>query len=72
MLEEAIKNGDYKYLHLISVQDLPIKSQDYIHDYLESSDTEFVGIMNDCGNIQSRIIQGYVNVVNKMVWSKKQ
>ena len=55
LLEEAIRNGDYKYLHLISGQDLPIKSQDYIHDYLESSDTEFVGIMNDCGNIQSRI-----------------
>lgn len=54
LLEEAIKNGDYQYLHLLSGQDLPIKSQDYIHDYFKHSDIEFVGIMNDCGNIESR------------------
>lgn len=33
LLEEAYKNGDYDYYHLISGVDLPIKSQDYIHDF---------------------------------------
>ena len=60
LLEEAIKNEEYKYLHLISGQDLPIKSQDYIHDYLKCSDIEFVGIMNDCGNVESRTTYYYL------------
>lgn len=31
----ACENGDYDYFHLISGQDLPLKSQDYIHEYFE-------------------------------------
>ena len=34
VLEFAILKGNYEYFHLLSGQDLPIKSQDYIHDYM--------------------------------------
>lgn len=32
----AIKNGEYDYIHLISGQDLPLKTQDYIHGFFDS------------------------------------
>lgn len=33
--ETALRHGNYEYIHLISGADLPIKNQDYIHDYFE-------------------------------------
>lgn len=32
----ALKHGAYQYLHLLSGQDLPLKNQDYIHDFFNS------------------------------------
>ena len=37
LFEEALKHGPYAYYHLLSGQDLPIKSQDYIHQFLVES-----------------------------------
>ena len=43
--EEALKHGPYAYYHLLSGQDLPIKSQDYIHQFFdEHQGMEFVRI----------------------------
>ena len=45
LFEEAVKNGPYAYYHLISGQDLPIKTQDEIHRFFdENQGKEFVGI----------------------------
>lgn len=33
LFETAIKHGQYEYYHLISGMDLPIKSNDYIHNF---------------------------------------
>lgn len=45
LFEEALKHGPYAYYHLVSGQDLPIKSQDYIHQFFEEHQgKEFVGI----------------------------
>lgn len=45
LFEEALKHGPYAYYHLLSGQDLPIKSQDYIHQFFEEHQgKEFVGI----------------------------
>lgn len=33
LFETALKNGTYVYYHLLSGTDLPIKSQDYIHEF---------------------------------------
>nr|WP_278296244.1 glycosyltransferase [Butyrivibrio sp. ob235] len=41
MLAAAVK-GNYHYYHLISGTDFPLKSQDFIHDYLEEEDSEFI------------------------------
>ena len=43
LLSESIKRGRYRYYHLLSGQDLPIKSQGYIHDFFDRNQgKEFV------------------------------
>ena len=44
LFEAALKNGPYQYYHLLSGADLPLKSQDYIHDFFdEHNGKEFIG-----------------------------
>ena len=44
LFEAAVKQGPYQYYHLLSGVDLPIKSQDYIHDFCEANaGKEFIG-----------------------------
>lgn len=44
LLKTALNQGHYSYLHLLSGVDLPIKSQDYIHDFFtRHAGFEFVG-----------------------------
>lgn len=47
LLSLATKTGSYKYYHLISGQDLPIKSQKYIHNYLDEKDVEYLEVVKD-------------------------
>lgn len=45
LLKAATAAGHYDYYHLLSGQDLPIKSQDYIHDFFYThKGTEFVSL----------------------------
>ena len=40
----AVARGPYQYYHLLSGVDLPVKSQDYIHDFCDTHQgTEFIG-----------------------------
>lgn len=44
LFEAAAKKGLYRYYHLLSGVDLPLKSQSYIHHYFETHDgEEFIG-----------------------------
>src|SRR5690606_12563834 len=44
LYKEVVKKNDYSYLHLLSGVDMPIKSQDYIHEFFESNNgREFIG-----------------------------
>ncbi len=44
LFEAAVERGPYQYYHLLSGVDLPIKSQDYIHDFLDRNNgKEFIG-----------------------------
>ena len=44
LFEAAAARGPYRYYHLLSGVDLPLKSQDYIHRFFEEHDgKEFVG-----------------------------
>lgn len=44
LFEAAATKGPYRYYHLLSGVDLPLKSQDYIHRFFEEHDgKEFVG-----------------------------
>lgn len=45
LFHEAYSHGPYAYYHLLSGVDLPVKSQDYIHQYCdEHQGKEFIGI----------------------------
>ena len=44
LLNSACNNSNYRYYHLISGVDLPIKTQDEIHNFFENKDFEFIGI----------------------------
>lgn len=45
LFKEAYSKGPYAYYHLLSGVDLPIKSQDYIHNYCDlHQGQEFIGI----------------------------
>ena len=45
LMEEALRHGPYAYYHLLSGQDLPIKSQEDIHAFFDAHQgREFVGI----------------------------
>lgn len=37
LIEQAVKNDEYEYLHLLSGVDLPIKSQEYIHQFFRKN-----------------------------------
>ncbi len=44
LFEEASHNGPYAYYHLLSGSDLPLKSQDYIHQFFKNEQgKEFIG-----------------------------
>ena len=46
IFEYALSHGEYSYFHMMSGQDLPIKSQEYIHDFMDNQhpNYEFVTV----------------------------
>ena len=49
LFETAINNNHYEYYHLISGVDLPIKTNDYVHEFFKNNKgKEFVGYSNVC------------------------
>ena len=47
LMEEALRGGNYSYFHIISGQDLPIKSQNYIHKFFEKNQGKnFIGFVS--------------------------
>ena len=56
LLELATKSGNYSYYHLLSGQDLPIKSQDEIHNFFTSNyGKEFVRFDSQQANFTDRV-----------------
>ena len=53
LFETAYNNGPYSYYHVVSGVDLPIKSQDYIHEFCKiHQGKEFVDFENEPHNIE--------------------
>lgn len=50
LMEAATSNHSYAYYHLLSGQDLPLKSQDYIHNFFDNESHEFIGMVIDGGS----------------------
>ncbi|MBQ0110815.1 MAG: glycosyl transferase [Oscillospiraceae bacterium] len=60
LLAAATKQGQYAYYHLLSGEDLPIKSQDYIHKYLSNNvGTEYVGLSEAQEGFEERMGKYY-------------
>lgn len=48
LFETALQNRPYAYYHLLSGVDLPIKTQDYIHEFFQKhAGKEFIGFWNE-------------------------
>ena len=49
IFEYALNHGNYSYFHMMSGQDLPLHSQDYIHDFIDNKHPgcEFVTVNNE-------------------------
>lgn len=73
LMKFAFNNdGNYRYYHLLSGVDLPLKSQKEIHSFFKKNDgKEFVGISKDEVNFQDRVGRYYIeqlktrNIQNK-------
>lgn len=58
LLEAATKRGRYSYYHLLSGQDLPLKSQDFIHSFFENhAGKEFVRFQDPVFRFDDRVRQ---------------
>lgn len=56
LLNSAVSKGHYSYYHLLSGQDLPIKSQDQIHSFFDScGNKEFIRFENHNRDYRRRI-----------------
>lgn len=56
LVEMAVDTGEYKYYHLLSGQDLPIKSQEQIMDFFDGSERkEFVGFQKYESKFDERV-----------------
>lgn len=61
LLQEATARGKYTYYHLVSGEDLPIKSQDRIHRFFEEHEgKEFIHFDNETFSYQSRVKYYYL------------
>lgn len=55
-LHYVVENGRYQYIHFLSGQDLPIRTQDEIHDFFaKNSGLEFVNMADDSKVYEDRI-----------------
>lgn len=72
ILEEAIKNKQrYKYYHLLSGVDLPLKTQDQIHAFFENKNNEFIHF---CSKENRKRVMGryiYLHFFTKHLREKK-
>lgn len=60
LLEEATKHGHYDFYHLLSGEDLPIKSQDYIHGFFDANKgKEFVRFQSETFPFPERMAYYY-------------
>lgn len=56
LLQEASSRMKYDYYHILSGQDLPIKTQDYIHEFFDSvGEKEFVGFYSTKFSCDDRV-----------------
>lgn len=56
LLKKATSTGKYAYYHLLSGEDLPIKTQDYIHNFFEKNNgKEFVRFENKLFKHDTRV-----------------
>lgn len=73
LFSTALKTGNYSYFHLLSGVDLPVKSQDYIHDFFDRHEGEiFLEPVDYEGTNRFRMrYEQYHLLQNKLVGRKR-
>ena len=73
LLAAATKRGNYLYYHLLSGSDLPIKHQDYIHDYFdENQGKEFIHIGDREWNLKTKDRAQYYWMFQEIAGNSRQ
>lgn len=72
LLSAALGNGRYHYLHLLSGVDLPIKSQDYIHEFFADKACEFLGLVPKTFWYSTRRVKYYFPLINTRHYRKSK
>lgn len=75
LMRVAYSKEEYSYFHLISGSDLPLKSQNMIHDFFENNaGREFIGFGNDSFNderiTKMHLFPKYMRVDGTVLWQR--
>ena len=70
LLEAASNSNHYKYYHLLSGMDLPLKTQDEIHDFFDSHNCEFIAMTPNGGSYSEKHICYYHPLVHNRYYRK--
>ncbi len=66
LIRLALQGGEYDYLHVLSGADLPVKSQQYIHEFFEANKGKEFVAFNHLGPYQERWVR-YAHPLNRFV-----
>lgn len=71
LIQEAKNIQSYKYYHLISGVDMPLKTQEEIHEYFQKKDDEFIGVVpTDKSWYATKRVKFYYFFINNSIYRK--
>ncbi len=72
LIKAALSKGNYSYLHLLSGQDLPIKSKKYIFDFFACSDKIYLCCGSTTGSYQEIRTRYYYPFIKTQIFRKSK
>lgn len=70
LMQAACNNYQYRYYHLLSGMDLPLKNQDEIHDFFAKETQEFIAMTPDGGSYAEKHTCYYHFLLNNRLYRK--
>ena len=72
LIEYALKTDSYGYFHILSGVDMPIKTQKYIHDFLEESDSLLLAIVPETMKYCDDRVKYYYSFLDRQAYRKSK